>query len=150
MATSKVKKKMVRFLDMGTFPGTVLFSAGFTTEEFYAHIEKNYKTGRWAKQDGSEIWLDGIRGEKAKFATNNYWAAYRRLEHPKHGKKNCFYILIFDEFKFTDEEMIKLAHECLHICQFYLPDVLNRDQEIEAEAYLHSHLMRQCLKELRE
>lgn len=142
--------KIVRFLNMGIFPGTVLFSAGFTCKEFYEHIEKNYRTGIWEKEKGLATWLEGIRGEEEKFSTNNYWASFREMIHPKHGTKRCYYILIFDDFKFTDMEMVKLAHECLHICQFHLPDVLNRNKEIEAEAYLHSHLMSQCLKELRE
>ena len=36
-----------------------------------------------------------------------------------------------------------LAHECLHLCQFHLPDFTNRDEEHEFEAYTHTHLMTQ-------
>lgn len=99
---------------------------------------------------GESIYLKAIEGDEALLNDGKYFALRRVLEHPKHGKKICHFILIFDDFKFTDDEMCKLAHEVLHICQFYLPDVLNRDKEIEAEAYLHTHLMSQCLKLLRE
>lgn len=45
-------------------------------------------------------------------------------------------------FKATDpENMRTLAHECLHVCQEFLPQFLNRDEEMEAEAYFHSYLM---------
>lgn len=60
-----------------------------------------------------------------------------------------FYIYIGEEFKFTDYEYCKLAHEVLHICQFLLPDFLDRNREFESEAYLHTHLMEQCLKAIR-
>ena len=40
-------------------------------------------------------------------------------------------------------DMRVLAHECLHVCQNLLPKHFVRDEEHEAEAYFHSHLMTQ-------
>jgi hypothetical protein len=34
-----------------------------------------------------------------------------------------------------------LAHETLHLCQEFLPIFLDRNKEMEAEAYFHSHIM---------
>jgi hypothetical protein len=42
--------------------------------------------------------------------------------------------------------MQTLAHEMLHVCQEFLPDFLNRNDEMEAEAYFHSYLMESCYK----
>lgn len=145
--TKPKKNHFIDFINMGCYPGCVLFCHGYTADEFIATLKKLYKTGEWKAEKGAQTWLLGI--EDYDFKDGKYWALRRVLEHPKYGKKICHYILIFDDFKFTDEEMCKLAHECLHICQFYLPDVLERDKEIEAEAYLHTHLMRQCLNLLR-
>jgi hypothetical protein len=44
------------------------------------------------------------------------------------------------------ENMRTLAHEVLHLCQEFLPSFLNRDEEMEAEAYFHSYIMQQCYK----
>lgn len=61
-----------------------------------------------------------------------------------------FFFIIIPRFDFDDDDcFVKLAHEIVHICQFFLPDVLNRNTEIECEAYLHTHIMRQALKKLR-
>lgn len=92
----------------------------------------------------------GLRDDKKLFDSCGYLACKRIIKNVKTGEtKTLFYIFIKGEFKFTDYEMVKLAHECLHICQFSLPDILDRDKENEAEAYLHSHLMHQILKLLR-
>lgn len=42
--------------------------------------------------------------------------------------------------------LVTLAHELLHVCQEYLPIFLNRDEEHEAEAYFHTHLMTKIIK----
>ena len=39
------------------------------------------------------------------------------------------------------DNVITIAHEVLHLCQEYLPKFLNRDEEHEAEAYFHTHVM---------
>ena len=46
----------------------------------------------------------------------------------------------------SPENMRTLAHECLHVCQEFLPQFLNRDEEVEAEAYFHSYLMESIYK----
>lgn len=152
MATKSKKKKnhFIDFLNMGCYPGCVFFCHGYSVDELYDTLRKLYKTGAWKEEMGVPIYLKALEGDEALLKDGKYFAIRRTLEHPKHGKKICHFILIFEEFKFTDDQMCKLAHECLHICQFYLPDVLDRNKEIEAEAYLHTHLMSQCLKLLRE
>jgi hypothetical protein len=131
--------KIIRYLNTGIFPATVLFSMGFDYDGLMKHLKK---AGDWAAgiQDNKHVkegksWL-GIRAD----VVNN-----------KTGEaRTYFYIILPRAFDLTDDEdYIKLSHEVLHICQFALPDWLDRDREFECEAYLHSHLMRQCLKEIR-
>lgn len=134
--------KVLHWLDMGIFPGYVMFSCGFTYSEVMKMLKKNKKATNWAL---------GLSEDKKLIEGGNYFGLKRELENIKTGeKKKMFYIFVKEDFKFTDYEYCKLAHEILHICQFYLPDLLNRDREIEAEAYLHTHLMMQCLKVLRQ
>lgn len=137
MARKKPAKKIIRYLNTGIFPATVLFSMGFTRDEIVLHTKKH---GQWAV---------GIENDPV--INDKNWLGLRRdIEHTKTGEtKTHFYIILPNQFDFSDEDYIKLSHEVLHICQFMLKDFLDRDREFECEAYLHSHLMRQCLQEVR-
>lgn len=64
-------------------------------------------------------------------------------------KRHYYIIRIPKEFTFSDLDYVTLAHEVLHITQYFLTDVLDRDVENEAEAYFHSYLMEYCLNVIR-
>lgn len=56
-------------------------------------------------------------------------------------------ILLKDNWAITNpHSVVTLAHELLHLCQEYLPTYFNRDEEHEAEAYFHTHLMTRIIK----
>lgn len=144
------KLKVIDFLNFGIFPGIVLFSCGNSYEELISTIDKEYKAKRWKQEQGYNLWSLGLKNEKSFIESGCYFALKRELENEKEGlEKTLYYIIITEQFEFTDYQMCKLAHEILHICQFHLPPILNRDREYEAEAYTHTHLMSQCLKILR-
>jgi len=146
--SSKVVK-FIEFLDMGIFPGTVLFAYGYEYDALIGTIDQQYKKKVWASNQ--PFWSLGIRDDKDLIDKGNYMALRRVLSHGNTGEeKVLFYLIIKEQFKFTDYDMCKLAHELVHICQFFLPDILDRNREIEAEAYLHTHLMEQALKHLRK
>lgn len=134
--------KVYKFIDTGIFPATVLFVCGYNHDGIMKMMT-SYKK--------NDPWREGIRHEKTLIDNKDYWGhgMRRTIETIKTGKKTQVFYIIIREFNFKDEEYIRLAHEILHICQFFLPDVLERDREFECEAYLHSHLMRQCLEALR-
>lgn len=138
MGKRKIKKVMY-WINMGNYPGMLLFSCGFSYTEIIKLLKKK-KAGEWKlglKYDGDNIKWGG------------YYTFRRDIKKGKHKGKELYYLIIADEFCFTDYEMCKLAHEVLHICQFFLPDILDRNREYEAEAYLHTYLMKQCLEKLR-
>lgn len=61
----------------------------------------------------------------------------------------CLLLVLSSDFNpGNPEHMITLAHEILHVCQRVLPIYLRRDEEHEAEAYFHSHLMRKVIEML--
>ena len=67
----------------------------------------------------------------------------------KHSSKNCKMRMMILKYGFSPtnpENMRTLAHEVLHLCQEFLPQFLNRDEEMEAEAYFHSYIMHSCYK----
>lgn len=136
----KKSYKVFNYLNMGIFPGTVMFICGYDYDFIIKH----------AKKHKIVEWIPGIEDKKQMFQKAAYFAGRSDIENTKTKKnKTLFFIYLRDQFTFTDWEYCALAHECLHICQFFIPDVLERDREIEAEAYLHTHLMSQCLKHLR-
>jgi hypothetical protein len=130
---------LVHTIDSGIWGFKVLFSVGYTYDELTSELKKQ-------KCDG---WLLGLRDDKELIDSGDYFALGR---YPIiDGKKYYhYYIILSKSFDFSDEEVIKLAHEVLHICQFALSGLLNMDNEYEAVAYTHTHLMRQCLQIMRE
>lgn len=136
------KKKtitLIDWIDMGIFTPKVMFSVGYDVNEIMAYLWKIKATG----------WADAL--SKDMTLTKDYWYGLRRtVEVIKTGEKCTYFFIIIPRFDFdNDDDYVKLAHECLHICQFFLPDVLDRNREFECEAYLHTHLFRQCLKKIR-
>lgn len=120
---------------MGMFPASIMFSCGFRYDELTKLINKKKATG----------WLRALSEDKTLIDAGKWFALKRGV----HGV-TYFYIILTEPFDFKDYSYCcKLAHEVLHICQFFLPDVLNRDREFESEAYLHTYIMESCLKAIR-
>ena len=118
-----------------------MFSAGFSHKEIAQLLKRKKATD----------WLVGISNESDINLINNNWCCLKRelVRSKTNETKTYFYINLNNCFEFTDYDYCKLAHEITHLCQFFLPDVLDRTKEIEAEAYFHTHIMQQCLKILR-
>jgi len=117
-----------------------MFSCGFEYDEIMKLL----------KQKKAEHWDTGISGDKELIDKGNWFGLRRVIENSKTKEsKTLFYIIIKETFDFKDYSYCKLAHEVLHICQFFLPDCLDRNREYECEAYLHTRIMEQCLKVLR-
>lgn len=138
----KNKKPFITWLNTGIFHGNIMFSVGFSYEE----INKNLtKLKAWN-------WKLGISKDKEFIESGKNFAMKRTIYKKATNENNkiLFYVIFTDNFTFNDWHYCKLAHEVLHICQFMLPDFLDRNKEIEAEAYLHTHIMTQCLNSLRK
>jgi hypothetical protein len=137
----KKSKKVIKWINTGIFPMDVMLSVGFSYDEIVKHLKT-------IKADG---WLRAIAEDRNLFTEGSGFALKRTVTDAKNGKSvRYFYLILPSQFDFTDYAYCILAHEILHICQFMLPDMLDRNLEHEAEAYLHTHLMQQALKELRK
>lgn len=130
--------KTIKWIDFNLFPTSVMLSCGFSYEELLQKFGRRFPT--WVKPLADCInEFETCWG----FVHSNVWV-------DKDGQRKAHYWLIIkDPFDFTDEAMVNLAHEVLHVVQFVLSDKINRDREIEFEAYFHSYLMTECLKALR-
>lgn len=138
----KKHTKILQWLDTGIFPATILFAHGFEYDELMKELLK-IPAKDWC-------WHAGLKEDKSLIDNGTCFALKRELEHVNGGQDTiCFYIILKEQFKFSDYDYCKLAHEVLHICQFMLKDFLDRDREFECEAYLHTHIMKQCLQHLR-
>lgn len=134
----KAPAKIMEVIDMGIFPAKVLFVKGFTYEEAVKEL---------TRQKCKE-WKLGISTDKELIKEGTCLALSRLIEKGKEPPIKLLYIFI-PSFNFSDYDMCKLAHEVLHICQFAMPDFLDMEREFEAVAYVHTYLMRKCLKMLR-
>lgn len=106
-------------------------------KEFYKVKETYIKFIEDNRED-----LDGL--DKDGSGTGQGVYTYR-----KSTEKNCKLRMVILKYGFSPsnpENMRTLAHEMLHVCQEFLPQFLNRDEEMEAEAYFHSYLMYSCYK----
>lgn len=130
---------MIQWVDTGIFPATIMFIHRFEYDEVMAHLKKT-KAVKWHM---------GLSESKSLIDGGEYFGLKRTVF--KKGEKDVelFYVWLKKPFLFTDWCYCKLAHEVLHICQFLLPAFLDRDREYECEAYLHTHIMEQCLNHLR-
>lgn len=141
MKKKEVRKKVFTSINMGMFYGHCFVSAGHTPQEIHDYLKKDKTTKDWA--DAFEI-------IKPKIQINDPHCQVDTVVSTEGDKVVKFYFLyIKNPFGFTDQEMCELAHECVHLCQHVLPDYLDRNKEMECEAYLHTHLMSQCLKTFR-
>jgi hypothetical protein len=71
---------------------------------------------------------------------------YIYRQPPGRSYKLRLLILRYGFSPYKPHNMRTLAHEMLHVCQEFLPQFLDRDEEMEAEAYFHSYLMESCYK----
>lgn len=126
------------WLNMGCFPHDVLFAFNMDYKEITQML----------KEKESLDYLAGLKKDKQLIKDGKYFALSRPVKSDT-GEIFELYYIIIKEFNFTDDDYCILAHEVLHITNFYLQKVLDRNKEFEAEAYFHSHLMRQCLNVLR-
>lgn len=133
MKNDKKGLYIIHGIDFGIFDGTVSFACGYSIKEMQAFYLK----------EGCKDWAGGLRG--VTLLPNCRGMAMYRVVKGVH----LWYLIMREPFGFTDDEYCTLAHECLHLVQFRLKDTLDRDREFECEAYLHTHLMKQCLKALR-
>lgn len=136
----KKPDKILQWLDTGIFPATVLFIHRFSYDETIKLLKKKKAKG----------WLDAFgHAIQAHPSEIGCWANSTVMENLKTNETITYFFIRIPNFDFTDYDYCKLAHEILHLTQFMLPDLLDRNKEHEAECYLHTHLMKQCLKALR-
>jgi len=129
--------------------GVVLVSLGMSSKDILEHIAENYLGGDRSTMRNLRRWKKLVSESKKEIDRVN------DLKCTTKGSLICdsnscddpvLLMLVSPDFDFSNtEDMITLAHECLHLCQRMLPIYLDRDQEHEAEAYFHSYLMRECV-----
>jgi hypothetical protein len=141
---AKNPNKVLTWLDNGIYPGYVLFSVNHNYKEITTKLKKLKNKG-WYKAFKETGYLNRESVIKPKAHASRVALYNTKLQQDQH----YFFIIFPEKFEFEDEDYVCLAHEILHICQFFLQHILDRDVEYEGEAYYHSHLMHQCLEALR-
>jgi hypothetical protein len=139
--TRKKSVRLIDWIDTGMFQPKVMLTVGYSVDDVKAYLKKQKAHG----------WINAVsyHEEKIKASPGSWWALKTEVENRRTKQRIIYFFILIPEFQYSDECYLKLAHECLHICQFFLPDILDRDREFECEAYLHTHLMRQCLAKIK-
>lgn len=97
-------------------------------------------------------WLLGIKGEN--FGSGEAWGEQycTTIFNDANESRRLNYIMLYDGFNFAkDYDYCALAHEVLHLLQFALPRFgIDMHKETESTAYIHTHVMSECLEVLRQ
>lgn len=137
----KKSDKIIRWMNAGIWPATVMLSVGFNYDEIIAHCNK-------VKADG---WQKAIENDRNLIEGGNNFCLRRDMENVKTGKTvTFFYVILKNQFDFSDYSFCVLAHELYHLCQFMMKDFLDPEREWESVAYTHTYFMETILKELRK
>lgn len=138
--SKKKPTKIIETIDFGCYPGRLMYTQGFSHKEVLKELKK-------AK---ALEWLEGFKDTKVHYDDDVAGVAIKRVvtDCPKKGDiKELYYIIMPNGCNTKNSNnLVTLAHECLHICQLFLPEILDRTQEWEAEAYFHSYIMDKILK----
>ena len=102
-------------------------------KKHYEWVNEHLDTFDKLQKDFEKLDQHGVGG------SNGIYAYYELKSYP--GTKARIVILKYGFDPANWKHMTTLAHEMLHVCQEFLPQFLNRDEEAEAEAYFHSYLM---------
>lgn len=132
--------KLIQPINFGCYPGTCMFILGFTLQHTLWRMKRQRADSDWIRCIESMI-------NNTDLSEKSYWSHEAILVNTDGAKKHFFFIYMKD-WEDNNWYHCALAHEALHIIQYYLPDILDRNTEHEAEAYLHTHLMRQMLSHI--
>lgn len=126
-------KKTIKIFPNGSYYGNILFTCGYSFDEIIARL-LTLPDINWAVAVSLSVdWL----------SKQDYGCIYEHLD----GED---YYIIYFKSPFSEGEEAILSHEVVHLCQFCLPGLLDRNKECEAEAYHHQYVMEQCLKALKK
>lgn len=138
-----MKTKFVQLIAIDFLGLEVLLCCGMRQKELEKHLEKLGEY--WSN------WLLGIQGED--FGNSEAWGEQysTTIYNDKNESRRLNYIFLYDGFNFAkDYDYCALAHEILHLLQFTLPRFgIDMHKETESSAYLHTHVMSECLEALR-
>lgn len=131
---------VISTLNFGSFPGKLLFSAGYTFDEVCKELKKQK----------CHDWLAAFN--QCKYLTGSGIAGFSSKQYLEIKGKEYEYCFVFlrDSFNFSDRHHAVLSHELIHICTHHLSSMFDIVKENEAFAYTHTHLLTQCYKVLRD
>ena len=131
--------KAMSTLNFGSFPGKIMFTAGYSFEEACKELKKQK----------CNDWLECFKQTEYLFEPTCAGFASTRILSVK-GKEYTFnFVCLRDEFNFSDKHHATLSHEVIHICTHQLKDMIDIVRENEAFAYTHTHILNQCYEVLR-
>jgi hypothetical protein len=138
--TIKQFMKVLSALNFGSFPGNIMFSAGYTFDEVCEELKKQKCTD----------WLIAFRACKHLTGSGVVGFSSKQFVEIKGKEYEFCFVFLRDVFKHTDRHHAVLSHEVIHICTHHLRDMFDIVKENEAFAYTHTHILTQCYDVIRK
>lgn len=132
--------KVLSTLNFGSFPGKIMFSAGYTFDEVCEELKKQKCWG----------WLEAFKDCKNLTEPDVSGFASKKIVTNKGKEFEFCFVFLRDVFNFSDRHHTVLSHEVIHICTHNLSPMFNIVKENEAFAYTHTHILTQCYKVIRD
>lgn len=135
----RISDAVMSTLNFGSFPGKILFTAGYTYDEICKELKKQK----------CQEWLQCFETTKDLWDGNCWGFGSQRTIKIKGTDYYYSFLCLKDRFNFSDTSHARLAHEIIHVCSWQLPELFNIIKENEAFAHTHTHIMEQCYAVLR-
>lgn len=129
-------KKAFVFIKNGIFHGYTLFVCGYSYKQMLDRLNEYEE----------KSWFNAVNHSKAKELFEDAHACCRVEIN---DSINFPIVFIRNGFRNKRDDFVVLAHELIHLNQFYLSDFIDRNKEIECEAYFHTYMMNECLNALK-
>lgn len=130
-------KKLIKFIEFGTYPDRVLFSVGMKYSEIL----------HWLKKRKFNQYVACIDNDHAKSMIENSFGLTLKqtVTNTKNGQEFTGFFIFLQEFNPDNYSISCLSHEIVHLTQFYFENRIDRSKEWECEAYFHGHILKQAL-----
>lgn len=134
---------VVHWLNHGCYPGYTCLIYAMKHKEAREVIKETYKDDNTAESERDWLFaFDVLDENNFKPSGNSGFCSYVTLEDGDDLKILRF--IWINNFDFTTESYAMIAHEVMHLCQFFLPTI-TPDREKEMEAHFHTYMMTQII-----
>lgn len=129
-------------------PKYAIIDFGMFKNEVLVALNCNYdQLLQWVTKNADKLYLATVKDEDNALIIKNGsgLTVCQTFSHPKHYDQTRYIIWLRSLDMRSNYDISVLFHEITHLSQFFLPKVLDRNKEIEAEAYFVGYVAKQIM-----